>query len=236
MTFLSGVGFLLLVVVGSVLALAPGPKTWTPVPSKWRTMLARAAAPAVGLALFGSLWLIQPAVAIGAGLVGTVGWYLVTVLPTYREKKAVNEDILGLVVYMRMSLGRGAPPRQALHEFATNIRPGRPLAKRIEHFIQAVEIGWKFKRAFEQIVIGENRHLRRLSQMMQALERSHQPQTILQRFTERIVDELRQELRIKNRRQLMLGLVVTVLFMMAALLIALLEPTLWTMVQIFSDL
>lgn len=235
-TTLSVLGFLFLVGIGSVVALTPRPATWTPIPQRWREVVAKAAAPVLGLAVLAALLMIRPALAIGAGVLAGLGWYLLTVLPKIREKRAVDEDILALVVHLRLALGRGVPPRGALRSFAVDVQPGRPLAERIERCLKAVQLGWDFKRAFLEIVVRDNRHLRRLSQMLQALEKSQEPQEILARFTERVIGEMRQELRVQNRRRLMIGLVTTVLLMMVALMIALLEPTLWTMLQVFGAL
>ena len=182
------------------------------------------------LALF-LLPLHRIAAALGGLAVITAGLLLSRRLSGSRERQEAAEDVLPLVAHLRQSLGQGATIPEALRAFAQEVEPGRALARRVEGCLGAVEMGVDLHPAFDAWVARDDRHLQALGDLLREVKRSREPQATLDRLARKIMNDVRQEMRFRVKRQALLSIVVTVVGLFPPLMLALLEPAAYRLAQ-----
>jgi hypothetical protein len=166
----------------------------------------------------------------GLGFI-TVGLLWTRQMSGMREKQQAAEDVLPLVAHLRQNLGRGATIPEALRAFAQEVEPGRALARRVEGCLGAVEMGVDLHPAFDAWVARDDRHLQALGDLLREVKRSREPQATLDRLARKIMNDVRQEMRFRVKRQALLSIVVTVVGLFPPLMLALLEPAAYRLVQ-----
>ena len=203
-----------------------------PQVSRSRQMLLFLGMAGLGLALTLFLWPFHRTAAglAGAG-VAVAGLLWSRRLSGSREKREAAEDVLPLVAHLRQSLGRGMTIPDALRAFAREVEPGRALARRVEGCLGAVETGVDLHPAFEAWVARDDRHLQALGDLLREVQRSREPQATLDRLTRKIVADLRREMRFRVKRQALMSIIVTVMGLFPPLMLALLEPAAYRLVQ-----